>query len=191
MNLLRTTFPLVVLFLSCSCGGDKVPKPRGYFRFDFPDKEYRLFDSAGCPYSFEYPVYGEINSDKASKSERYWFDLEFPRYRATIYLSYKPVKNNLAEMIEDVHNLLYKHSVKADAIESQFYDKPERRTAGFLYDIGGNAASTVQFYLTDSTKHFLRGSLYFYATPNRDSLSPLIDFFRQDVQHLMETVEFR
>ena len=189
MNL-RTVFPLVVLLLLSACGGDTLPRPHGYFRFDLPSKEYRLFDSLSCPYSFEYPVYGEIKPYKAVGAEKYWFDLVFPQYRATVYLSYKPVKNNLATMLEDMRSLLYKHSGKADAIESQFYDNPEEGTSGFLYDVGGNAASSVQFYITDSTQHFLRGSLYFYATPNRDSLAPLIDFFREDVKHLMETVRF-
>jgi gliding motility-associated lipoprotein GldD len=150
-----------------------------------------LFDSSTCPYSFEYPVYGEIKPYRDNLSEKFWFDLVFPQYRATVYLSYKPVNNNLAAMLEDMRSLLYKHSGKADAIERKFYDNPDEGTAGFLYDIGGNAASSVQFYISDSTKHFLRGSLYFYATPNRDSLSPLIDFFREDVKHLMETVKFR
>lgn len=180
-------FPILILV---SCSETRTPKPRGYFRFDLPEKEYRMFDSTGCPYTFEYPVYGEIAPNGRSK-DPYLFDLTFPRYEATIYLSYIKVNDNLGVLLEDAHNFLYKHSVKADAIEDSFYDNPEAHTAGFLFDIGGNAATSVQFFVTDSTKHFLRGSLYFYSTPNRDSLDPLIRYFREDIIHLMETVRFR
>jgi gliding motility-associated lipoprotein GldD len=191
----KLIFSLIFLLLLClclySCGGGNVPKPHGYFRFDFPDKEYRLFDSAGCPFVFEYPVYSDIKPDNSGADKNHWFNLICPQYQATIYLSYVPLKDNFVAMLEDVHSFLYKHAVKADAIESQFYANSERHTAGFLFDIGGNAASSLQFYVSDSVRHFLRGSLYFYATPNRDSLAPLIDFFREDMMHLMETVEFR
>lgn len=182
---------LMLLCLLQACGESYAPKPHGYYRFDFPQKEYRSFDSLGCPYSFQYPVYGTLLADCSPGSEPYWFNLEFPAYKATLYLSYKGLDNNLDAMTEDVHRFLYKHSIKADAIEPSEYDHPGRHITGFLYDIGGNAASSVQFYLTDSTRHFLRGSLYFYSTPNRDSLAPLIQFFREDIQHLMETVEFK
>lgn len=190
-SLRRASSYLLLFCLLTACSNNYTPKPRGYFRFDLPEKEYQIFDSLGCPYSFQYPTYAILRADRFYNSEPYSFNLEFPAYKATLHLSYKKLNNNLERITEHVHSFLYKHSIKADAIVPSLYDNPERHITGFLYDIGGNAASSVQFYVTDSTHHFLRGALYFYSTPNRDSLAPLIDFFREDIQYLMETVEFK
>ena len=183
-------FLLVVnLLLSCGNGG-YTPKPRGYFRIDLPEKSYTHFDSVGYPYSFEIPVYGKINA-KQKDGEKYWVDLYFPYYNATVYISYKPVAGNLAELIEDTHKLSYQHSVRAEAITDTPYINDSLKVYGLLTEIAGEAASPVQFYLTDSVKNFLRGSLYFYSAPNRDSLNPLIDYFKEDIMYLMETVEWK
>jgi gliding motility-associated lipoprotein GldD len=187
MNIKQLTsavYKLLILGLLTSCG-NYMPKPKGYLRFDLPEKEYVRFDTL-CPYKFEYPSYGKMQPNKDGDC---WYDLNFPQYNSTIYLSYRQIDNNLPELLEDTHEFLYKHTIKADAINEQMM-RNKRNITGLLFDIGGNSASSIQFIVTDSVKHFLRGSLYFYATPNRDSLAPLIDFFRKDIEHLMETVEF-
>jgi gliding motility-associated lipoprotein GldD len=179
---------IVLLFsavmLSCE---SYTPKPKGYMRFDFPKKEYRLFDSV-CPLRFEYPVYGSMIP---VEGQNCWYDLNFPQYQATIYLSYQSIHNNLSELLDDAHIFAYKHDVKANAIESQLIQTKNERAVGLLFDIEGNTASSVQFFVTDSINHFFRGSLYFYSAPNSDSLAPLIDFFRKDIEHLIETVDFK
>jgi gliding motility-associated lipoprotein GldD len=109
---------------------------------------------------------------------------------ATIYLSYQPVRDNLSELLDDAHIFAYKHDVKANAIEPRFIPTKSDDVTGLLYDIEGNTASAVQFFVTDSISHFLRGSLYFYSAPNSDSLAPLIDFFKKDIEHLIETIDF-
>ena len=178
---------LAVIISAISCGKAYLPKPRGYMRFDLPQKEYRTFDCTGCPFKFEYPTYATITPQPG---EPYWFNMDFPDYKSTLYLSYKTINNNFGEILEDSHNFLFKHTVKADDIrEQEFYD-PQKRISGFIFDIKGNVATSVQFYATDSVKHFLRGSLYFYCEPNKDSLAPLIDFFRRDIVELVETLEF-
>jgi gliding motility-associated lipoprotein GldD len=182
INIIALTFSVVML--SCE---SYTPKPKGYMRFDLPDKEYCLFDSV-CPYRFEYPVYGKMIS---VEGENCWYNLSFPQYQATVYLSYKPVHNNLAELLDDAHIFAYQHDVKANAIESQLVQTKNKSIVGLLFDIEGNTASSVQFLVTDSINHFLRGSLYFYSAPNSDSLAPLIDFFRKDIEHLIETVDFK
>ncbi|MDR1593637.1 MAG: gliding motility lipoprotein GldD [Prevotellaceae bacterium] len=170
--------------LSCE---SYTPKPKGYMRFDLPEKEYRLFDSI-CPVQFEYPVYGKMIF---VKEDNCWYNLVFPQYQATVHLSYKPVRDNLAELLDDAHIFAYKHDVKANAIEPQFVKTKNDDIVGLLFDIEGNTASSVQFFVTDSVNHFFRGSLYFYSAPNSDSLAPLIDFFRKDIEHLIETVDFK
>ncbi len=183
---------VVLLFgsLLYSCKGEKfAPKPRGYYRIDLLDKSYKAFDTT-YPYKFEYPTYGEPELLER-KGEQYWMNLNFPRYNATIYLSYKQVNGNLSELIEDAHKLSYDHSVKADAIGESVFANNDAKVYGMFFEVEGDAASPVQFFVTDSTRNFLRGALYFYSSPNRDSLNPLIEYFEADIKHLMETVEWK
>lgn len=173
-----------------SCNSTPIPKPRGYFRLEFPEKDYKLLDST-LPYKFYYPVYGEIIPDAQVGAEKYWINIDFPKYKARIHISYKSVNKNINNLIEDVRTLAYKHTIKADAINEKTFSNPERKVYGTLYDIKGNAASSYQFYVTDSLKHFLRGALYFNVHPNKDSLSPAIDFFGKDMIYIIESVEWK
>ena len=165
-----------------------IPKPRGYFRIEFKEKEYARFDEGG-PYSFEYPR--NISRVVKQNDHEDWFDIAYPRYNARIYCSYMPIKGNLYEVIEDSREFVYKHTIKADAITEQPYEKPEDNIYGILYEIKGNTASSVQFVLTDSTRHFLRGALYFNNKPNKDSLAPVIAYMKEDIVHLMETTQWK
>jgi len=180
---------LMLLALMC-CKPHYTPKPAGYLRIDFPEKAYQIYNTS-CPYTFEYPLYGKITADSSKISELCWINIEFPGFGGKIHISYKQVNNNVNTFIEDSRTLAYKHTVKADAISETLYTNDEKRVFGLLYQIKGDAASSVQFYLTDSTKHFLRGSLYFNVQPNADSLAPVIDFFKEDVMHLIETLEWK
>jgi gliding motility-associated lipoprotein GldD len=176
--------------LATSCRQNYTPKPRGYLRIDFPEKEYTRFDSS-CPYSFSYPVYSRVVPDDDYNSEPCWINIEFPSFEGKIHISYKKVKGNLFEYMEDSRSLAYKHTIKADAIRETVYSDPEANVHGILYDIRGNAASSLQFYLTDSNRHFLRGSLYFNVLPNKDSLAPVIAYFREDIIYLIESFEWK
>ncbi|MBN1158528.1 MAG: gliding motility lipoprotein GldD [Bacteroidales bacterium] len=182
-------WPAVLLFItavSASCDNSPVPKPRGYFRIDLPEKSYRIYQSE-CNYSFEYPEYGKIMSYQGADAEPCWINLEFPEYKGTIHLTYKKLSNNLAAHVEDIRLLAYKHSIKADdIIEKPFY-YPERDVFGMIYDIRGNTASSLNFFITDSTLNFLSGALYFNVQPNKDSLAPVIEFFTADIEHLIKT----
>ncbi|MCE3229278.1 MAG: gldD [Bacteroidetes bacterium] len=179
----------VISFFSCD-EEDIVysPKPRGYCRIDFPAKIYHPFDSA-CPYKFEIPEYSKIT--KPQGSEACWYNINYPRFNANIHLSYKPVNNDLARHIENSHYFASKHQVKASGVEETVIVRDSAKVYGLLFDISGNAASNLQFYLTDSTHHFLRGSLYFNSVPNIDSLKIVIDFIRQDMLHLIQTTEWK
>ncbi len=182
LKLLKSSIGLVFC-LFAYCGNTYSPKPRGYFRIDFPEKEYVEYKS-NYPYYFSYPKYGKVN---VYMDDSCWVNINFPRFRATIHITYHKMKADLNEYVEQSRNLVYKHTIKADAIsEIEYYNK-ENRTFGVLYDIKGNAASSVNFFLTDSTKHFFRGALYFNVTPNKDSLAPVIDFLKEDITKLIET----
>lgn len=186
-----STFIIIVLYtFIIGCQSTPIPKPRGYFRLDFPDKQYRVFDSI-FPYKFQYPAYGKIVKDKYDANEKYWINIDFPLYKAKIHISYKEVHGNIDTLIEDIRTLAYKHTIKADAINEKLFSNPNKKVYGTLYDIRGDAASSFQFFVTDSAKHFLRGALYFSVHPNKDSLAPAIDFFGKDMIHLIETLEWK
>jgi gliding motility-associated lipoprotein GldD len=188
----KLSFIIILLIaVALGCKNNYTPKPYGYYRIDFPNKEYRTFDSIGFPYSFEYPVYGIIVNDVDKNTEPYWINIEFKKYNCKIYLSYKPLKKDVARFIEDAHTLAYKHAAKADAIDEKLIMDDKRKVYGLIYDIQGNAASSFQFYTTDSLKNFLRGSLYFESQPNKDSLATAINFFQKDVIHLIETLKWK
>lgn len=190
MRKILLILPLLFLF---SCQGNYSPKPRGFFRIDLPRKEYVLFDS-NFPYAFEYPAYGEFIPDQRSSSEPYWGNLEFSQFKGTVHLSYKQVRSrdDLARYFEDARSFAQKHIPKATAIREELIQDDQRKVYGLLYEIKGNeAASTLQFYVTDSLDHFLRGALYFSVTPNNDSLAPVIDFIEEDIRHLIGTLQWK
>ena len=184
------TYIVLLIMLAAACQPSYTPKPRGFMRVEFPAKEYLPFDSV-CPYTFEYPAYGKIVPDTDFVAEPCWINIEFPTFEGKIHISYKNVNQNLNDFIEDSRTLTYKHTIMADAIRETVYTNPEQEVHGILYDIKGDAASSIQFYLTDSNAHFLRGALYFNVPPDKDSLAPVISFFREDIVHLVESFTWK
>jgi gliding motility-associated lipoprotein GldD len=183
-------FQFLLLLFLFSCDRDYVPKPRGYFRIDIPEKKYSRYNPGDCPFSFEVPQYASMVRDTNNLAEPCWMYIKFPRFNSEIFISYKEVKNNLNQYLEDTHLLVYKHTVKADQItEKRIANR--NNVYGVLYDIGGNAASQVQFFATDSSKHFIRGALYFNAVPNSDSIAPVLDFIKKDITQLINTIEWK
>ncbi len=183
-------FFLIVVFFQMGCSESYTPKPRGYFRITFPKKTYKNFESK-APYTFEIPNYSFILKDTSDMSASWWYNLVFPEMKGTIHISYKEINGNLNKYIEDSRSLVYKHTIKADAINEQTFINQDRDIYGVLYEIKGNAASPYQFFVTDSTTHFLRGALYFNVYPNKDSLAPVFKFIKKDIIHLMESVEWK
>lgn len=174
-----------------SCNDYYQPKPRGYFRITLPEKAYIPIQNE-FPYTFEIPVYSYLESDNEPMAEKYWTNLVFPSFNAKIHLSYKQVNGNLPALLEDAYKLVNKHIPKANAINEQLYINKEKGVYGVAYTIQGvDAASPFQFYLTDSSHHFLRGALYFNVRPNNDSLAPVISFIEADIQRLIESFEWR
>ncbi len=181
---------IVILILLSACDRSYTPKPLGYIKVHYPEKSYLLFDEAD-PFSFEYPAYSVVLTDKKMNSEAYWYNIFYPEYNSTIHLSYKEVDHNVNNFIEDSRTLVYKHTSRADGIdEIPFLDTINRRF-GIMYKLKGNVATSIQFFVTDSTNHFIRGSLYFNTSPNRDSLNPIINFIREDIEHLIETIVWK
>ena len=168
---------LLILFFLSACNSDFVQKERGYFKIDLPQKKYQVFNRPDFPYTFEYPVYGSIVQDSLFFDERaenpYWINIDFPQFDGRLHLSYKDVaKYKFDSLVNDAFTMSYKqHTTRASGIQSQPFQTPNK-VGGVYFTLKGNAATANQFFATDSTKHFLRGALYFNATPNEDSLRP-------------------
>ena len=181
-----------LLFSACSGSHDYSPKPRGFYRIKFPERAYQTFDS-GCPMTFEYPEYAKIEPDKARGAKPCWLNIQFPDFRATLHLSYQPVtsKKEFNELVEDARTFAFKHTVKATAINQGIIAYPDRKVYGIYYTIDGNAASSAQFFLTDSTKNYLRGALYFNSEPRLDSIQPVLDFVKKDVDVMIKSFKWK
>jgi len=184
------------LLLLSSCSDSYTPRPRGYFRIDLPQKAYRKYDSPVCPFRFDYPVYATIERDTMFFNEPAenpcWLNIDFRELGGKIHLSYKEIneRNSFPKLLEDSHKLTFKHTQKAQYIDENAIDNRKGAT-GVLYEIGGNAASNVQFFLTDSARHYIRGSLYFSSIPNEDSLAPVIKFVKEDMMRMIESFEWK
>lgn len=194
---MKSFVPLVVLLAFCfaSCEPDVVytPRPRGYFRIGLPEKKYVQFDSVGVPYTMEIPDYSHMYRSSAPQAPSTWRDLYFGGFKATLYLSYHEITSDslFRQLINQSWELTEAHHEMSQAMKDSLILRPEDRVFGTVIELGGNAASLLQFYLTDSTKNFVRGSLYFYAVPNKDSLQPVLNYIKQDVFHLVKTLKWK
>lgn len=196
---LRSIIFMMVLLGSCiltlvSCGNDDdntiAPKPRAYFRLTFPEKKYVQYDST-CPFKFQIPAYSKMVKNNYKDAEPCWYDLTIPSLKAIIHLTYKDINGNLNEYLENTYTYVSKHQIKSSGIQEEVISKDDKKVYGLIYNISGNAASSIQFFLTDSTKHFLRGALYFDAVPNTDSIKPSSDFIKKDIYKMIETFEWK
>jgi putative hemolysin len=186
---------MVILLLSTlfmtSCEQEYAPKPKGFFRIALPQKSYQLHAPTGCPFEFEIPLYATEVRDSSQFAEPCFMDIQFPAFNATLYLTYKPVTNDLQKLYEDHRSMTMKHIPKANAIDEEAFVDAAHHVYGSRYTIKGSAASNTQFYLTDSTSHFIRGSLYFYSLPQPDSIAPVLAFLNEDIKHLIETFRWK
>jgi len=182
-----------LVLISCIGNDDEntsAPKPRAYYRLNFPEKKYKIYDN-GCPFTFQTPVYSVVENDVSKNAQPCWLNIFYPMYKAQLYVSYNDLNNDLAKHLEDSRELAIKHQVKASGLDEQVLMNDSAHVYGLLYDISGNSASAIQFYITDSTKHFLRGSLYFNCPPNIDSLKIVIDYIRVDILHMIKTFKWK
>lgn len=182
----RLLYVLAALGFFIACQEEYTPKPVGYFRIELPVKEYQQLDT-NCPFTFEY-------SKEANyiQKRHCWADIKYPKIRATVQLTYKEVNDtNLRFLIDEGHRLAYEHTVRAAGIEENLIYDDTAKVFGLLYRLEGEAATTTQFFVTDSTQHFLRGVVYFYAAPNADSLQPVSDFMASEMLHLVNTLKWQ
>lgn len=187
---MRYILVLAVCSILLACGNDKSPKKRGYYRIDFPEKEYNLYED-DCPYKLYIPTYASIDNLDSSRNPGCWKNIDFPGFNGKIHASYLEIEDSLSKYTEDSRSFVVNHISMADGITEEMISIPEKKIYGMLYNIEGNTASSVQFYMTDSTNHFFRGALYFNTTPNIDSIAPVLDFIKDDIAYLIEHFEWK
>ncbi|MEC7646238.1 MAG: gliding motility lipoprotein GldD [Bacteroidota bacterium] len=181
---MRISIVVVLFFFGVACSDNYTPKPRAFFKFDLPAKEYNKI-VVECNFSFEKPIYSilkKINQDC-------FYNLNFFDYNGILHITYLPLKDNLLEHIEESRTLAYKHDIMANAISESVYINDEYKVYGLLYDYEGSTATATQFYLTDSINHFFRAALYF-NTEVTDSLLPINNFIKDDIKHIIETFKW-
>ena len=175
-----------------SCEGPEYasPKPKGYFRIDLPEHSYQKFDVQKLPFTFDYAEIANFTTQDTNGSV--WIHLNYPQQHAALEMTYLPVRDNLRELMMNDEKFVEFHFQKADdVVDSYIYDK-EEEVYGKVFDIKGKeVACPLQFWLTDSNSHYLRGALYLNHTPNNDSLAPVIDYMQADIEHLVETLRWR
>lgn len=190
-------FALFIAFTLFACNSNYTYKKKGYFRIDFPEKKYQVFDMPGYPYSFEYPVYSQVVKDSTFFNEAtenpWWVNINVPQFAGRIYISYKNIgnRNSFDSLVNDAFKM---SSIKHVEISTGIVDslmKTANGVEGIYFSLGGNTATANQFFLTDSTKHFLRGALYFDAAPNADSLGIVNEFLKKDLLHLINTLKWK
>lgn len=210
IQFLRPAAAIFVITILAACNSVYTSKKKGYFRIDFPEHKYVQFTREGFPYTFEYPVYANVLQDSTyfeGKPENdYWVNIDFPRFGGRIFLSYKIVGgkavykikqpdgsyrdssgiNVFDRMVNDAFNLTNKNQVITTTIKDSLVHTPNG-VSGVFFKVGGNAATSKQFFLSDTTKNFIRGALYFDVTPNADSLKPVQDFLQEDINHMINT----
>ena len=173
------------LLLLTSCKDDVLPKPSSQLRLDYPLASYASY-SSGCLFTFD------VNDDVTVKEDKNCgFSIQYPKMKATIYLTYKPVNNDITKLLRDAQKLTFEHVVKADDITELPFLNRDKKVYGMFYKVNGNAATNAQFYVTDSINHFVTGSVYFYAKPNFDSVMPAASYVKNDMQRIIETLKWK
>lgn len=185
---------LASLAVLSSCGGEEFsPKPRGFNRIDLPEHKYQPLNKEGYPYTFEYSVHATILPDTSKLAEPFWIDIWYPQFKSNVQITYKSIKKEkqkLNELINDSYRLKGGHLKKAYAADESIYRTKSGKVAT-IFQLEGEVPSQFQFYMTDSTEHFLRGALYFRTALKNDSLAPVINYMKEDIMHLIETVEWK
>ena len=177
----------LIIFLFCliaftACKEDALPKPKGYLSLNYPNSPYQKI-TLKRPYSFD------VQKNTVLKDlPKNWLKIQYPALKASIDITYRPIQNNLKELLTEAEKLVFEHTIKAEEILPKDFVNSEKRVFGSVYEITGNAASQIQFHATDSTQHFIKGSLFFYTKPNYDSILPAVDYIKKDITRLMETL---
>lgn len=176
----------LILLSLISCGGDVMPKPMGELRLEYPNPVYQDFTS-DCGYAFQFSNFAKVEQAK----QPCWYYISYPKMKAKVFLTYFPIKNDFDLHLKEAEKMVYEHTIRASAIETKSFSYPEKKVYGNFYELKGQTASNIQFFATDSTKHFVTANLYFNSRPKPDSLAPAVEYVKRDLKHLLDTFEWK
>lgn len=197
----RRAWILIVVLAIVGCSSDErgsySPKPRMYPRVVLPSPHYELTDEkSDCGFVFRKSVHAQIvdrttffNEDLQNDC---WFDLRYPALDANVHFTYYPIgeEHSYQNLTNESFKMVYEHSAIASGID----EMPiiiEGRQSGMVFSLTGPVASPFQFYLTDTSDHFLRAALYFNSRPNPDSIAPLLDYVKTDMDTLIKSFQWQ
>jgi gliding motility-associated lipoprotein GldD len=183
---------VLMAFLAACSSSTPTPKPRGYFNIGFPLKKYQTY-TGDCPFTFDYPVYAKMVPDSDKNAQPCWNNLVFPQFNGRLHLTYHQIhsRQEFNKLVEYARELAFKHTIKANAIDQKLVNFPDKKVYGIYYAIDGNAASSVQFFLTDSAKNYFRGALYFNERPQYDSIQPVVNFIKKDIDVMINSFKWK
>ncbi|MDG1321243.1 MAG: gliding motility lipoprotein GldD [Polaribacter sp.] len=182
---MRNLYLFFFSLLFISCEQEIIPKPKAYLSLEYPKKAYQKLPIPR-PYTFDV-LKGSVLKDE----QKNWLKITYPALKASIDITYREVDDNLLELLKEAEKLVFKHTLKAEEITSKDFLNTKKKVFGSMYEITGNAASQIQFHATDSSKNFIKGSLYFYTKPNYDSILPAVTYIKKDILRLMETLKWQ
>ena len=184
--MIRKVIFVFTSLLLISCEKETNPKPYGELRLEYPAPKYQKFDK-NCSYTFEYSDFATIVDAK----KPCWYYMNYPKVKAKVFITYFPVNGDFADHVRESERMVYEHTIKASSIDAKSFQYPEKKVYGNFYELKGQSASNLQFYATDSTKHFVTAYLYFDTRPKPDSLAPAVDYIKKDIKHMLDTFEWK
>lgn len=192
---------MAILFLcffvsSCSNSPNPRPLPRMYPRVVFPERNEVVFSKDICNMTFKYPDYFNYVQDTSFFDSRpihpCWFDMNALSLNASIHFSYYPISDRSAydKLINDVYKMVGEHNIMATFRSEKPIMNEKENAFGLAFEIEGEVASPLQFFLTDSTRNFVRASLYFNAKVDPDSTKIIYDYIKQDIDLMIRSWEW-
>lgn len=176
---------LVLIIAATSCKEETLPKPKAQLRLEYPDPSYEYIGTS-CPYTFEISNYAVVKVN-----DKCWVNIDYHELNASVNMTYRPVNQNLKELFLEAEKLTFNHTIKADGISSVPYANSDKKVYGSVFEVTGNAASPIQFHVTDSSRHFITGAVYFNVQPNYDSIKPAINYLQKDIIRMIESMEWK
>lgn len=182
----------ILLLILSACEEIYLPKPKGYNRIDLPENVYQALPDT-FPYEFEYSAFAQLSGDSNVNADRYWANLYYPGFEALLQITYKDLRtkdNQAGTLLNEAFELAMKHDIKAYGIEETLVAMPRGQVAS-LTQLEGEVPTQLQFFTSDSSRHFFRGALYFNTATKNDSLQPIINFIKKDVLQMLNSFEWK
>ncbi len=190
---------LLLVVTACQEERIPIPKPRIYPKVDYPVREYVVFDQDYCAFTFQYPSYMVFEQDvtfvNQDAKHLCWFNLKIPDLNGVVHFTYTDItgktdeeaSEKLMDVVLDSYDMTEKHNIKATGRSNYPFEDPTNKIYGVKYSVEGDVASPYHFVLTDSTQHAVWAALYFNSRPNADSMRPIVNYVKEDLDRIIQS----